>query len=95
MVAAEQRGDLRALRTLKDTWKTFLQKTGVGPDRIRAKRELADCLWAIQAITGRRSDQQEALRAYRDYLLNAPAGGADSRTVSRAKQLQDALSESN
>jgi Putative zinc-finger len=95
MVAAEQRGDLNALRDMRDAWKNFLQKSGVGPDRIRAKRELADCLWAIQALTGRRSDQRDALRAYREYLLNAPAGGADRRTVSRAKQLQDALSESN
>lgn len=95
MVAAEQRSDLRALRDMRDTWKNFIEKGGVGPDRIQAKRELADCLWAIQALTGRRSDQRDALRAYRDYLLNAPAGGADRRTVSRAKQLQDALSESN
>jgi len=93
--AAEQRGDLRALRSMRDTWKNFLQRAGVGPDRIRAKRELADCLWAIQELTGRRSDQREALRAYRDFLLNAPAGGADARTVGRAKQLQDAVSESN
>jgi hypothetical protein len=94
-VGAEERGDLGTLKSLRETWKGFLQKAGVGPDRIRAKRELADCLWAIQAITGRKADQRDALRAYRDYLINAPAGGADSRTVSRTKQLQDALSESD
>jgi hypothetical protein len=91
-LAAEQRGDLDALRSMRDTWKEFMSRSGVGPDRIRAKRELADCLWAIQALTGKKSDQQDALRAYRDYLLNAPAGGADSRSISRTKQLQDALS---
>ncbi len=93
-VAAEDRGDLSALRKLRDTWRGFIDKTGVGADRIRAKRELADCLWAIQSLTARRSDQRDALRAYRDYILNAPAGGADARSISRTRQLEDALSES-
>lgn len=66
----------------------------IGPDRARAKREYADCLWAIQDMTGRRADQKDALAAYRDYLLGAPAGGADSRSVSRLRQLEDALAES-
>ncbi len=65
----------------------------IGPDRARAKREYADCLWAIQNLTGRRSDQRETLAAYREYLLGAPAGGADSRSVSRLRQLEDALTE--
>jgi hypothetical protein len=93
-VAAEERGDLEALRNLRDRWRTFIQRTGVGADRSRAKRELADCLWAIQSLTARHSDQREALQAYRDYILNAPAGGADTRSISRARQLEDALSES-
>lgn len=93
-VAAEERGDVEALRTLRERWRTFIQRTGVGADRSRAKRELADCLWAIQAATARRSDQREALQAFRDYILNAPAGGADARSISRARQLEDALSES-
>jgi hypothetical protein len=93
-VAAEDRDDLEALRNLRDRWRTFIQRTGVGADRARAKRELADCLWAIQSLTARHSDQREALQAYRDYILNAPAGGADTRSISRARQLEDALSES-
>ena len=92
-VAAEEEGDLVALRRLRATWKDFMSKMGVGPDRARARREYADCLWAIQSITGRRSDQKVALAAYREYLLSAPAGGADSRSVSRLRQLEDALSE--
>ena len=65
----------------------------VGPDRARARREYADYLWAIQSLTGRKTDQKDALAAYREYLLNAPAGGADSRSVSRLRQLEDALTE--
>ena len=91
-VAAEEHGDLDALRRLRTTWKSFILKI-VGPDRSRAKREYADCLWAIQDLTGRRADQKDTLAAYRDYLLGAPAGGADSRSVSRLRQLEDALSE--
>jgi hypothetical protein len=92
-VSAEQNGDLAALRKMRGTWRSFV-KSSVGPDRARAKRELADCLWAIQVLTGRASDKKDALAAYRDYLLNAPAGGADARTVSRMRQLEDALAES-
>jgi hypothetical protein len=91
-VAAQEHGDLDALRRLRATWKTFMVKI-VGPDRSRAKREYADCLWAIQDLTGRRADQKDTLAAYREYLLGAPAGGADSRSVSRLRQLEDALSE--
>ncbi len=92
-LAAEQNADLPALQKLKDTWRSFL-RTSIGPDRARAKRELGDCLWAIQTLTARTSDQKAALVAYRDYLLNAPAGGADARTVARMRQLEDALAES-
>lgn len=92
-VTAEQASDLVTLRKLKDTWKGLV-RTSVGPDRARAKRELADCLWAIQSLTGRTSDKRDALAAYREYLLNAPAGGADPRTVARMRQLEDALAES-
>lgn len=92
-VAAEQGSDLVALRKLRDTWKGLV-RTSVGPDRMRAKRELGDCLWAIQSLTGRTADKREALAAYREYLLNAPAGGADPRTVARMRQLEDALAES-
>jgi hypothetical protein len=91
--AAEEHGDLVGLRRLRATWKTFMVKI-VGPDRARAKREYADCLWAIQDLTGRHADQKDALAAYREYLLGAPAGGADSRSVSRLRQLEDAISES-
>ena len=92
-VAAAERADLTGLRRLRGTWKDFMSKMGVGPDRARARREYADCLWAIQSITGRRSDQKDALAAYREYLLSAPAGGADSRSVSHLRQLEDALAE--
>jgi hypothetical protein len=92
-LAAEQNADLPALQKLRDTWRSFL-RTSIGPDRARAKRELGDCLWAIQTLTTRTSDQKAALVAYRDYLLNAPAGGADARTVARMRQLEDALAES-
>lgn len=91
---AEQNADLTALRKMRDTWRGFV-KTSVGPDRARAKRELADCLWAIQTLTTKTSDKREALVAYRDYLLNAPAGGADARTVARMRQLEDAVAESH
>jgi len=90
---ATKTSDLDALRRLKTTWKNFL-RTSTGADRSRAKREYADCLWGIQAVTGRDSDRREALVAYRDYVLNAPAGGTDTRTVSRMRTLEDALSES-
>lgn len=92
-VAAERADDLVTLRKLRDTWKGLV-RTSVGPDRARAKRELADCYWAIQTLTGRTSDKKDALAAYREYLLNAPAGGADPRTVARMRQLEDALAES-
>ncbi len=91
-LAAEGRGDVDALRRLRSTWKSFMGKI-IGPDRSRAKREYADCLWAIQSITGRRSDQKDTMAAYREYLLGAPAGGADSRSVSRLRQLEDAFAE--
>jgi hypothetical protein len=91
-VAAEEKGDVDTLRRLRSSWKTFMGKI-IGPDRSRAKREYADCLWAIQDLTGRRSDQKDALAAYREYLLGAPAGGADSRSVSRLRQLEDAFAE--
>ncbi|HTM01299.1 MAG TPA: hypothetical protein VL503_09285 [Candidatus Omnitrophota bacterium] len=91
---AEQNADLAALRKLRDTWRAFV-KTSIGPDRSRAKRELADCLWAVQTLTTKFSDQKEALAAYRDFVLNAPAGGADARTVARMRQLEDAVAESH
>jgi hypothetical protein len=92
-VEAEEKEDLVALRRLKGNWKSFISKIGVGPVRSRAKREYADCLWAIQTLTGSRADQKAAVAAYREYLLGAPAGGADSRSVTRLRQLEDALSE--
>ena len=91
-VTAEKNGDLDALRKLKDSWKSMIRST-TGADRARSKREYADCLWAIQEITGRDADRKEALAAYRDYVLYAPAGGADARTVSRMRQLEDFLSD--
>lgn len=91
-LTAEQNADLAALRKLRDAWRGFV-KTSIGPDRARAKRELADCLWAVQTLTAKASDQKEALAAYRDYVLNAPAGGADPRTVARMRQLEDAVAE--
>ena len=91
-VAAAERGDLDELRRLRATWKSFMGKI-IGPDRARAKREYADCLWSIQDATGRGADERDALAAYREYLLGAPAGGADSRSVSRLRQLEDALTE--
>jgi len=91
-VAAQEKGDVQGLRRLRTSWKAMIPKL-VGPDRSRAKREYADCLWAIQIITGRSQDQKDTLAAYREYLLGAPAGGADSRSVSRLRQLEDALAE--
>jgi putative zinc finger protein len=87
---AAKDGDLDALRKLKSAWKSLIGSTA-GPDRARAKREYADCLWSIQEITGRNSDRREALAAYRDYVLYAPAGGTDPRTVGRMRQLEDIL----
>jgi hypothetical protein len=91
-VAAQEKGDVLALRRMRTTWKAMIPKL-VGPDRSRAKREYADCLWAIQLLTGKSQDQKDTLAAYREYLLGAPAGGADSRSVSRLRQLEDALAE--
>lgn len=91
-LTAEQNADLAALRKLRDAWRGFV-KSSVGPDRARAKRELADCLWAVQTLTGKAADQKEALAAYRDFVLHAPAGGADRRTVTRMRQLEDAVAE--
>ena len=91
-VGAEGRGDLADLRRLRSAWKEYVSKV-VGPDRSRAKREYADCLWAIQGITGKRGDQKDTLAAYRDYLLSAPAGGADNRSASRLRQLEEAFTE--
>jgi len=91
-VAAEERGDLVDLRRLRSAWKEYMSKV-VGPDRARAKREYADCLWAIQSLTGKRGDQKDTLAAYRDYLLSAPAGGADNRSASRLRQLEEAFTE--
>jgi hypothetical protein len=78
---------------LKTTWKNFI-RSGAGQDRARAKREFADCLWAISEATTRQSDQREALAAYREYVLSAPAGGTDARTVNRMRYLEDVLSDS-
>ena len=89
--AAHRNGDLEALRKLRTSWKTMV-RSATGTDRARAKREYADCLWAIQEITKRDADRKEALTAYRDYVLYAPAGGADARTVSRMRHLEDILS---
>jgi hypothetical protein len=86
--------DLTALRQLKTAWKSLLRTT-VGRDRSRTKREYADCLWDIQGITGRDSDRLESLNAYRDYLLSAPAGGTDTRSAERLRELEDALHESD
>jgi hypothetical protein len=91
-VAAQEKGDVLELRRLRAAWKAMIPKL-VGPDRSRAKREYADCLWSIQLLTGKSQDQKDTLAAYREYLLGAPAGGADSRSVSRLRQLEDALTE--
>jgi len=90
---AAKNADLPALRKLKSSWKSLVGSTA-GPDRARAKRESADCLWSIAEITGRNSDRREALTAYRDYVLYAPAGGADPRTISRMRFLEDVLTDS-
>ncbi len=91
-VASAERGDLEDLRRLRTAWKEYMSRV-VGPDRSRARREYADCLWAIQNLTGKRGDQKETLAAYRDYLLSAPAGEADNRSASRLRQLEEALTE--
>jgi hypothetical protein len=92
-VTAEKNRDLDTLRKLKESWKDLV-RSRTGPERARSKREYADCLWAIQKITSRDADRKEALAAYREYVLHAPAGGADPRTVSRMRQLEDILSDS-
>lgn len=92
-VKAHEERDLEALRKIRASWKSYL-RTALGADRERAKREMADCLWAIQEMTGRDADRKEALNAYREYVLHAPAGGADSRTISRMRHLEDVLSDS-
>lgn len=89
--AAEDR-DLTSLRQAKTGWKALLRTT-VGRDRSRTKREYADCVWEIQGLTGRDTDRLECLNAYRDYLLSAPAGGTDTRSAERLRQLEDALHE--
>jgi hypothetical protein len=89
---AEKNEDLVTLRKLKDSWKTLLHNVA-GPDRSRAKRGQADCLWAIQALSGREGDRKEALAAYRDYVLTAPAGGTDSRSIRRMHYLEEILAE--
>jgi hypothetical protein len=91
-VAAGERGDLADLRRLRAAWKEFMTRV-VGPDRSRARREYADCLWAIQSLTGKRGDQKDTLAAYREYLLTSPAGGADNRSASRLRQLEEAFTE--
>ncbi len=90
--AAAKNGDIATLRKLRSTWKSLITSTA-GPDRTRAKREYADCLWSIQEISGRNSDRREALAAYRDYVLYAPAGGSDPRTISRMRFLEDILTD--
>jgi hypothetical protein len=92
-VKAREDGDIDALRKIKASWKSYL-RTALGVDRERSKREYADCLWAIQEITGKDADRKEALTAYREYVLHAPAGGADARTVARMRHLEDVLSDS-
>lgn len=89
---AAQNQDLVTLRKLKESWKALL-KSVAGPDRSRTKRGMADCLWAIQEISGRQSDRKEALAAYRDYVLTAPAGGVESRSLSRMRYLEESLGE--
>ena len=89
---AAKNADLPALRKIKSSWKSLVGSTA-GPDRTRAKLEYADCLWAIQEISGRNSDRREALTAYRDYVLYAPAGGTNARTVSRMRYLEDILTD--
>ena len=92
-VKAQDAHDLDALRKIKASWKSYL-RTSLGVDRERSKREYADCLWAIQEMTGKDADRKEALTAYREFVLHAPAGGADARSVSRMRHLEDVLSDS-
>jgi hypothetical protein len=87
---AANAGDLESLRKLREGWKNYLRSV-VGPDRSRVKREYADCLWAVQLLSGRVDDQRAALVAYRDFLLSAPAGGTDARSAARVRQLEDVL----
>lgn len=84
--------DLETLRKLKTTWKSMI-RSGTPQERGRTKREYADCLWSIQEITKRDADRKEALAAYREYVLHAPAGGADARTIKRMRHLEDILSD--
>jgi hypothetical protein len=84
--------DLGGLRRMREAWRNYL-KSVVGPDRSPAKREYADCLWAIQLLSGRADDQRDALLAYRDFLLSAPAGGTDPRSAARLRQLEDVTAE--
>ena len=90
---AHEERDLEALRKIKTSWKSYL-RTALGTERERSKREYADCLWAIQEITGKDADRKEALTAYREYVLHAPAGGVDARSVARMRHLEDVLSDS-
>lgn len=90
---AHEDQDLEALRKIKTSWKSYL-RTALGSERERSKREYADCLWAIQELSGKDADRKEALTAYREYVLHAPAGGADARTVARMRHLEDVLSDS-
>ena len=92
-VQAATAEDLEALRKLKVSWKAAI-RTATSTDRARTKREYADCLWAIQELSGRTQDRREALAAYREYVLYAPAGANDSRTVGRMRFLEDVISES-
>ena len=85
--------DLTTLRKLKITWKNTIRSASAS-ERARAKREYADCLWAIQELSGKTADRREALVAYREYVLYAPAGANDARTVGRMRFLEDVLSES-
>jgi hypothetical protein len=48
----------------------------------------------VQELSGRLNDRKEALAAYRDYVLTAPAGGTDSRSISRMHYLEEILEES-
>jgi hypothetical protein len=84
--------DLGGLRRMREAWRNYL-KSVVGPNRSPAKREYADCLWAIQLLSGRADDQRDALLAYRDFLLSAPAGGTDPRSAARLRQLEDVTAE--
>jgi hypothetical protein len=84
--------DIDGLRRLRDAWRDYARSV-VGPNRSLAKREYADCLWAVQLLTGRTDDQRDAAHAYRDFLLSAPAGGTDSRSAVRLRQLEDVLAE--